>query len=73
MPMVTYLRPKLESLSTDELMALQANTFEHIASLAEEDPVRINGEGILDLILDVLAKKLDNQVVLNELNRIFAL
>jgi hypothetical protein len=73
MPMVTYLRPKLESLSTDELMALQANTCEHIASLAEGDPVRINGEGILDLILDVLAKKLDNQVVLNELDRIFAL
>ena len=73
MPMTIYLRPKLESLSTEELLALQANTFAHIEPLAEWDPIRINGEGILDMILEVLAAKLDNEVVLKELDRIYAL
>jgi hypothetical protein len=73
MPMTTYLRPKLESLSTNELMALQANTYAHLAPLADWDPIRINAEGILDMILDVLTHKLDEEVVLNELDRIYAL
>jgi len=73
MPMTIYLRPKLESLSTKELMSLQANTCAHLAPLAEWDPIRINGEGILDMILDVLTQRLDEEVVLNELDRIYAL
>jgi hypothetical protein len=73
MPLTIYLRPKLESLSTEELMSLQADTIAHLESLAEADPVRIKGEGILDTILDVLAKRLDNEVVVRELNRMFTL
>jgi len=73
MPMTIFLRSKLERLSTKELMALQADTIAHLESLEEGDPVRINGEAILDTILDVLAKRLDNEVVLKELDRMFAL
>lgn len=73
MPMTIYLRSKLESLSTPELMALQADTFAHLEPLPEWDPVRVNGEGILDMILDVLTHRLDNEVVVSELDRLYAL
>ena len=73
MPIAMYLRPKLERLSTEELLALQDDACAHIAPLPEWDPVRIKGEGVLDTILDVLASRLDNEVVVHELNRLYAL
>lgn len=73
MAMTIYLRSKLESLSTEELLSLQSDAFAHIAGLAEWDPVRIKGEGILDMILEVLTKRLDNENVVTELRRMFAL
>lgn len=71
--MTIYLRPKLESLSTEELMALQADACAHIDSLAESDSTHAKCVGVLDLILDVLAKRLDSEVVLKELQRLHAL
>ena len=71
--MTRYLRPKLESLSTEELLALQADAFSQLAPLPESDPRRVSGEGILDIILDVLANRIDNQAVLGELDRMYAL
>lgn len=71
--MTIYLRSKLESLSTAELMGLQADAFAHLEPLADSDPRRIKCEGILDMILDVLARRLDNEHVVNELDRIYGL
>ena len=71
--MTIYLRPKLESLSTEELISLQADAYARIDSLAESDSARAKCEGVLDLILEVLAKRLDNEIVLKELRRLHAL
>jgi len=71
--MTIYLRPKLESLSTEELLSLQADAFSQLTTLADSDPRRVSGEGILDIIIDVLANRLDNQAVLGELDRMYAL
>jgi len=73
MPLKTYLRPRLEHLSTEELMALQDDTCKRLAPLPEWDPTRIKGERILDSILDVLTTRLDDEVVVAELKRLYAL
>ena len=71
--MGTYLRPRLEALSTQELIALQADACAHMEPLAERDPLREKTQQILDTIIDVLTARLDDEMVVNELERLYAL
>ena len=73
MAMKRHLRPKLERLSTSELWALQNDACAHLVTLDENDPVRDKGEGVLDAVVDELAKRLDDQLVVDELRRLYAL
>lgn len=71
--MTTHLLPSLERLSIEELMRLQADACAQLARLPAWHPLHLKAQSVLDVILDVLTKRLDNEIVLDELNRLYAL